>query len=236
MIQHILFKPPVHNQFQDRLRDDIKTINSSKKAFIPADKTRNIYEMDNEIHDKLYVENVMRTYRKSNQSTYNNINIEAKSIAKDLDIEDKVECLAKNAVFITLKDHKEDFVNNPKCRLINPAKPELGKVSKSLIETINNKVRKATKVNQWHNTDDVIKWFQNLTDKPNCTFIRYDIAEFYPSISKEWLLKSLQHARKFSTISEDNQGVIMHAPKSLLFTNKYYWVKKTGDPDFDGEF
>ena len=44
MIQNISFKP-AHNQFKDRLRDDIKTINSSKKAFIPADKTRNIYQM-----------------------------------------------------------------------------------------------------------------------------------------------------------------------------------------------
>ena len=48
---------------------------------------------------------------------------------------EKVKCLAKFNAFI--KDHKENFVNNPKCRLINPAIPELGVVSKSIIENIN---------------------------------------------------------------------------------------------------
>ena len=59
---------------------------------------------------------------------HTHINKVAKSIAEDIGISEKVEYLAKSTAFITLKDHKEDFSNNPKCRLINPAKPELGKV------------------------------------------------------------------------------------------------------------
>jgi hypothetical protein len=39
--------------------------------------------------------------------------------------------MKKREEFISLKDHKENFVNNPKCRLINPAKSgESGKLSK----------------------------------------------------------------------------------------------------------
>ena len=78
-------------------------------------------------------------------------------IATNLKIADRAECVAKCEGIITLKDHKDDFNVNPKCRLINPAKSELGKVSKIKIENINNEVRAETRVNQWKNTGDVIK-------------------------------------------------------------------------------
>ena len=128
--------------------------------------------------------NNIKSYKKSTDNAYNNINREAMKIATDLKIADRAECMAKREAFITLKDHKDDFNVNPKCRLINPAKSELGKVSKIKIENINNEVRAVTRVNQWKNTGDVIKWFSNIKDKPNCTFVQFDIEEFYPSISK----------------------------------------------------
>ena len=141
--------------------------------------------------------------------------------------------MAKNVSFITLKDHKENFENNPKCRLINPAKIELGKVSKHILEKINKSIREATKVNQWHNSDDVIKWFDNIPNKSKCTFLQFDIEEFYPSISKDLLLKSLTFAEEFINIQETDKNIILHARKSLLFTNDDYWLKKSGDPNFD---
>ena len=36
--------------------------------------------------------------------------------------------------FVTIKDHKENNRNNPKCRLLNPTKPELGMISKNITE------------------------------------------------------------------------------------------------------
>ena len=33
--------------------------------------------------------------------------------------------------YITMKNHKQDFPNKISCRLINPLKPSIGKVSKS---------------------------------------------------------------------------------------------------------
>ena len=38
---------------------------------------------------------------------------------------DRMFINGKNNCFITLKDHKENFLNNPKTRLINPAKKDL---------------------------------------------------------------------------------------------------------------
>ena len=44
----------------------------------------------------------------------------------------------KISLYKTLKDHKENFNVNPECRLINPAKSELGKVAKTIVENINS--------------------------------------------------------------------------------------------------
>ena len=70
-------------------------------------------------------------------------------------------------------------------------------------------------------------------DKPNCRFVQFDIAEFYPSISKELLLQALEFGRNYSDITENDTAVIMNARKSLLFYNESFWVKKQGTELFD---
>ena len=54
--------------------------------------------------------------------------------------------MAKRDAFITIKDHKENFPSNVKCRLINPSKGELGKVSKVILDNINNNIRSAINI------------------------------------------------------------------------------------------
>ena len=49
-------------------------------------------------------------------------------------------CVRKPA-YVTLKDHKENFNIHPKCGLINPAKNELVKVAKIIVENINKTIR-----------------------------------------------------------------------------------------------
>ena len=94
-----------------------------------------------------------------------------------------MEIYAEREAFIKLKDHKEKFQSKPTCRLINPAKTEIGIVSKQLVEKINRNVRESTHLQQWKNTQAVIDWFSDLKDKSDKTFIKFDIVEFYPSIS-----------------------------------------------------
>ena len=55
-------------------------------------------------------------------STFNS---EAKVTASQLNLNDKIEKLSKQNAFITFPDHKADFPNNPKRRLINYKKMEL---------------------------------------------------------------------------------------------------------------
>jgi len=63
MIKNIEFRNQ-HDEFQDQLRQDIKKINSSTKAFIQADKSTNFYEVNKPMHDKLLMDNLTSTYKK----------------------------------------------------------------------------------------------------------------------------------------------------------------------------
>ena len=54
---------------------------------------------------------------------------------------------------------------NTKCRLINPSKREVGRVSKTYLNDIIADVSCKTEVNQCRNTATVINWFKNLSDK-----------------------------------------------------------------------
>ncbi len=110
------------------------------------------------------------------------IDEELKHISNNLGIGDRIEQMKKCKAFISLKDHKENFENNPKCRLINPAKSESGKLSKIIFDKINSNVRKTLNVNQRKNTQNVIEWFGNIKENRH-SFISFDIIDFYPSIS-----------------------------------------------------
>ena len=93
-----------------------------------------------------------------------------------------IRCYSDQNAFVTLKDRKENFRNNTKCRLINPSQSEVGLISKEYLSNIISEVKEKTGVNQWRNTSSVIDWFKNLGNKNKCKFIKFDIAEFYPSI------------------------------------------------------
>ena len=107
--------------------------------------------------------------------------------------------------------------------MINPTKNELGKISKKIIEQINQEILKKTDVNQWKNTSNVINWFNNIENKKDCSFIQFDIKEFYPSITEEILEEAISFAKSLMNI--DNREI--RTIKSLLFHNNVAWKKKT---------
>ena len=227
MIKNIKFTNR-KNAFQRHLSEDIKKIGQSPNLFIPADKTTNIYEVSIDSYKKLLKENVTASYKNTNASTLNYINLEAKSIAQDLKLDDRIESFPPRDAFITLKDHKESFQSHPKCRLINPAKSELGKISKAHLDKINSALRLSTGFNQWRNTSAVLNWFKSIPNKANCKFLKFDVVEFYPSISEKLLNDALSFARTMVEIDEDTLKIITHARMSLLFCEGNPWVKKSG--------
>ena len=95
----------------------------------------------------------------------------------------------ENNSFVTLKDHKKNFNNNPAVRLINPVKNEMGRISEAILDTANKNIREALDLNQWRNTDTIIDWFKGIRNKHLCKFIIFDIKKFYLSITENLLKK-----------------------------------------------
>ena len=116
---------------------DIDKIKKSNEIIVKADKTCNMYKMTKAEYNKLLLNNITDNYKKSDKDVLNEINQEAKEIAKDLELDDRINRLPTRNAYITLKDHKENFCLKPKCRLINPTKSEIGKISKVLLERVN---------------------------------------------------------------------------------------------------
>ena len=232
LLENIKFRD-TKNHFQKNLANDLKKINSSDKIFVFADKTRNIYETSLDTYIKLLHDNITKTYKHGSEDNISEINNELKHIADKLSIGNRIECMKKREAFISLKDHKENFENNPKCRLINPAKSDSGKISKLILDKVNTHLRTILNVNQWRNTQNVIEWVGNIEQKSRHSFISFDIVDFYPSISENVLDQALSWASSLADISHENISIIKHARKSLLFNNGKPWIKNNNSNLFD---
>ena len=134
-------------------------IKSSDHVFVSADKTTNVYKVTPDRYKQLLTENITTKYKTSSPSVKRKIDTEAKKIATSYKLADRIERMAEREAFVTLKDHKENFERTLKCRLLNPAKSEIGSISKSILQNINSEIRKQTQLNQWRNTATVIEWF-----------------------------------------------------------------------------
>ena len=99
-------------------------------------------------------------------------------------------------------------------------------INLSILENINQYLVKLLHVKQWENSASVIEWFRNIEDKKSCTFIIFDIREFYPSSIEAILDKSFLFVKQHHDISNDNTRLIRHCRKSLLFSNNEAWKKK----------
>ena len=125
-----------------------------------------------------------------------------------------------------MKDHKANFLNYPTTRLINPAKNEIGRISKQILDQINSKLCEILKVNEWKNTANVINWFKKVESKNSHKFLMFDIKDFYPSIKEDLLIEALEFAKQHVTIKPKDRETIFHARKSLLYNEGEPWIKK----------
>ena len=149
-----------------------------------------------------------------------------------LELQGRVFKTTERQPFITIKDHKDNYINNPSCRLINPSKPEIGRISQQITARINSIIREKTGYKQWQNTNAVIKWFKIIENKKNRKFLQFDVVNLYPSISAELMEAAIEWARNFTHISDSEKKIIMESKKSLIFINGTPWVKKGGS-EFD---
>ena len=132
---------------------------------IPADKTSNFYKLDQAQYEDLRLKDVQKSYKKEKMQTFDKINKEHIQIAQKLEIDDRLFKTSQQDCFVTLKDHKNNFRENPQVRTLNPAKPEIGRVSKRILDEKIKVIRNISKLNQWKNTQATINWFKNLKNK-----------------------------------------------------------------------
>ena len=232
LVRSIEYTSP-KNEFLHRLKSDVKKIKESENVFVLADKTTNLYEVDKATYKKVMLENITKTYKKATEEVPESIDREASSIVEDLELGNRVDRYAKRCAYITFKDHKENFSNNLPCRLINPAKSEIGKISRKILQHHNEIIRNATGYQQWRETSSVIDWFQEIRNKKKCRFLSFDIKDYFPSITPEIFLRSLEWAEQYTNIDPGEIEIILHARKTLLFDQKDTWVKKKSYDLFD---
>ena len=134
--------------------------------------------------------------------------------------------------YILFKDHKPYFENKLQLRLINPSKTELGIISKNFIQNIVLYIQKNSHNNLWKNLTDTIEWFRNIKNKSKATFIEFDIIDFYLFISKEVLIDSINYAKNYVEITDEQYQIILTCRKTSLKNNNSTWIKTDLD-NFD---
>ena len=216
------------NDFQKKMKKDLGDLRKNNKVLTPADKTSNHYWLTKDDYKKIKMNAITANYKKGNAKMKQNIDKIGAKFAKKAGVLERMHVNGTNSCFVTLKDHKENFANNPKTRLINPAKNEVGRISKVILDKINKALIESLNVKQWKNTTSVINWFKEITEKHRYTFVMFDIKDFYPSISESLLKEALNFAKTILPISASDERAILHARKSLLFDENQVWLKKRG--------
>ena len=225
MINSIKFDNYISN-FHKKMKNDIRKLLEPNKIIIFADKTRNLYKATPKFYKQLITNSITKTYKTTNEDLSKIINSDSeKLIDKKRFKNRKIPKYTESEAFITVKDHKNNFPLNIECRLINPGKNHIGKISKEILENIVNEIRSQTNLKQWKNSSEVIKWFNTIECKTNKCFITFDIEKFYPSIKREHLVKAIKFARIYTTITENDMKIIEHTCISILTHENRNWIK-----------
>ena len=77
------------------------------------------------------------------------------------------------------------------------------------------------------------KWFIDISNKNDCSFIQLDIKEFYPPINEDILTNAIQFSKLHTTIGDKDLRLIMYCRKSLPFFGNETWKKKSTESCFD---
>ena len=131
MLKNVKFtkegKLPITKQTERKCGQNQLTLQSDCLCIENEERLRNGQRPTLEITER----NITKVYKRADDS-------------EKLDIGDRIEISPKQQAFITIKDHKVSFPNKVPCRLINPARSKLGRISKQILEKINEGTRSQT--------------------------------------------------------------------------------------------
>ena len=232
MVRDIQFRN-FTDEFQEKLKQDVRQIRDATELIVEADKTSNHYKLNKDQFKDLLNKNIHKDYKKAAEEDLRRATEHHKKIVAKYDLDDRMNATQARPARITMKDHKPHFQENPKVRLINPTKPDLQVISRHILSRIIRDVRRKTNYKQWINSDSVISWFSELPNKTRLKFLSFDVVSMYPSITEKLLQNALQWASQYTKISEQEFETIMGCKTSLLYDNERNVWKKKGTTDFD---
>ena len=231
LIKMVKFKK-VRNNFQMKLNKDIEEVKMSTYIWVRSDKSKNIYKIKPSKYQEILKSKITNNYKIDYNNTIEQINKDTSKFASRLQIEDRLGKFKKKEAYILFKDHKPNFENKLQTRLINPSKTELGRISKYIIQNIVTNVKKANHSNLWENSYEASEWFRRIKNKSKATFMQFDIIDFYPSITKNILIDSINYARKYVDVTNEQYELILACRKTVIKYNESAWVK-SGLDNFD---
>ena len=85
---------------------------------------------------------------------------------------------------------------------------------------MNASIRCKADVNQWRSTKEVIRWFNNLENKKQLSYLTFDIVDLYPLVTDNQLIKTLKWAQKYNNMAVTEFDPIMHARRTIPFDHK----------------
>ena len=133
MVKEVKFRK-MRNNIQQKMYEDMRRFKESENIFVKSDKSGNLYEIEKGKYKQMMFKEVVKNYKKAPPDLEKELNSEAKILTHRLGIVGRVEKYNTKNCFITIKDHESDFKTNPECRLINPAKTQIGRVSKIIVQ------------------------------------------------------------------------------------------------------
>ena len=155
MVNKVKFKP-VNNNFQNQMRNDVEAIRNSNEVLVNGDKSRRIFKMEKNDYIKNVEDNIHNHYRRCDPERVNDVNKEAATIARRLELADRIDAMSESPALISIKDHKDGFPQRVEHCLINKSKSNIGAISKRILDRINCQLRNVTQINQFKSTNEVL--------------------------------------------------------------------------------
>ena len=85
LVNKIKFRK-VSSNFQNQLKEDIKAIKKSKKIFVFADKTSNIYRIEKDEYNKVTNDAITSIYKRVHYKINNKVNPDGKKIIENKEV------------------------------------------------------------------------------------------------------------------------------------------------------
>ena len=95
-----------------------------------------------------------------------------------------------------------------------------------MLEKINSELRRKTDLRQWRRTREARDWFNGLEEKQEKTFLKFDVENFYPSISDVLLMAAFEWASTLVTVTEEEKEVVNATKIALLYMEGQPWTKR----------